>query len=43
MSFVVVGDSRWIRVLDRGGNRRREGAVLVINVEHPIVTNEILA
>ena len=39
---VVSGIGRGIGVLDGSGDRRREGAVLVVNVGHPIVTNEIL-
>ena len=37
---LVVGSVEgWVY---RGGDRRREGAVLRVNVEHPIVTNGIL-
>jgi len=40
MPFEVVS---WVgqgtSVLDWDGDRRREGAVLGLNVEHPIVTN----
>jgi len=37
---MVSGVGRGIGVLDGGGDRRREGAVLGMNLGHPIVTNE---
>jgi len=43
MSFgTVSGVGRGMGVLDGGGNRRREEAVLGVNVGHPIVTNGTL-
>ena len=39
---VVCGMGRGMGVLDGSGDRRREGAVLVVNVGHPIVSNGIL-
>ena len=36
---VVSGVGRRMGVLDCGGDRRREGAVLGVKVGHPIVTN----
>jgi len=39
---VVIGFSRGMGVLDGGGDRRREEAVLRVNVGHPIVTNGTL-
>jgi len=36
---VVSGVGRAMGVLDWGGDRRREGTVLGVNVGHPIVTN----
>jgi len=39
---VVSGIGRETGVLDGSGDRRREGAALVVNVGHPIVTNGIL-
>jgi len=43
MQFGLVSVvSRGTGVLDDGGDRRREGAVLGVNVGCPIVTNGIL-
>jgi len=39
---VVSAVSRGMGVLNGGGDRRREGAVLGINVGHPIVTSGTL-
>ena len=40
MPFEVVnGVGHVMGVLDEGVDRRGEGAVLVVNVGHPIVTN----
>jgi len=39
---VVSAVGRGMGVLDGGGDRRREAAVLGINVGHPIVTSGIL-
>ena len=40
MAFrVVSGVGRGISVLDVDGDRQKEGAVLGVNVGHPIVTN----
>jgi len=39
---VVSGVSRGMGVLDGAGDRRREWAVLGVNVGHPIVTSGIL-
>jgi len=36
---VVRGVGRGMGVLDGGGDRRREGAVLGVNLGRPIVTN----
>ena len=36
---VVSGVGRRMVVLDEGGDRRREEAILGVNVGHPIVTN----
>ena len=36
---VVSGVGRWMVVLNGGGYRRREGAVLVVHLGRPIVTN----
>jgi len=36
---VVSGVDRGMGVLDGSGYRRREGAVLGLNLGHPIVTN----
>jgi len=36
---VVSGVGRGMGVLDGGGDRRREGAVLGVNVGRPIVTS----
>ena len=36
---VVSGVGRRMGVFDGGGYHRREGAVLVVNVERPIITN----
>ena len=36
---MVTGVSRGMGVLDEGGDRRREGAVLVVNLGRPVVTN----
>ena len=39
MSFgVMSGVGRGMGVLDGGGDRRREGAVLAVNLGRPIVT-----
>jgi len=39
MPFGVVSEvGRWMGVLDRVGDRRREGAVLGVNLGRPIVT-----
>jgi len=46
MTFGVVsgdGVGRRMGVLDGDGDRQREGAVLGVNVGHPIVTNEDFA
>jgi len=41
MQFGMVGGvGQGMGVLDGRGDRRRAGAVLVVNVGHPIVTNE---
>jgi len=40
--WVVSGVGRGISVLDGGGDRRREGTVLGVNVRCPIVTNGTL-
>jgi len=40
---VVSGVGRGIGVLDEGGDRRREGAVLGVNFGRPIVTNGAFA
>jgi len=37
---AVSGISRGMGVLDRGGYRQREGAVLGVKLGRPIVTNE---
>jgi len=39
---VVSGVWLGMGVLDRGGDRRREGTVLEVNLGRPIVTNEDL-
>jgi len=36
---MVSGVGRGMGALDAGGDRRREGAVLGVNLERPIVTN----
>jgi len=36
---VVSGVGRWMGVLDGSDDRRREGAVLEVNLGRPIVTN----
>jgi len=40
---VVSGVGRWVGVLDRGGDRRRERAVLGVNLECLIVTSGTFA
>jgi len=40
MSFgAVSGVGRGMRVLDGGGDRRKEWVVFAVNVGHPVVTN----
>jgi len=39
---MVSGVGQWMGVLDGGGDRRREMAVLGVNLGHPIVTNGTL-
>ena len=39
---VESGVGRWMGVLDGSGDLRREGAILGVNLGHPIVTNRIL-
>jgi len=44
MAFgVMSGVDRGMGVVDGSGDRRREGAVLCINVGHPIVTSGVSA
>jgi len=38
---VVSGIGRGMGVLDGGGDRRREGTVLGVNLGRPIVTNGV--
>ena len=41
MPFAVVSEvGRGMGALDGGGNPRREGAVLVVNLARPIANNE---
>jgi len=40
---VVSGVGRGMGVLDGGGDRRREGTVLLVNFGRPIVTNGAFA
>jgi len=39
---MVSGVGRGMGILDGSGDRRRRGAVLGVNVGHPIATNGIL-
>jgi len=39
---MVIGVSRGMGVLDGGGYRRREAAVLGLNLGHPVVPNGTL-
>jgi len=40
MPFGMVSEvGRGMRILDGGGDRRREGAVSMVNAGHPIVAN----